>query len=139
MMESLSSPPFSVTTLKALQSDLFTLTLPCVHLSTPLPFAILFYNFRIIINMVDVHINIVIITLIIYYWFILETIVVITKIVITIRRVIYENDCYLLLLYFLCRECQWLAIMSECQTKKIRILMRWISIKNLLRMKKSLA
>ena len=67
MMENLPSPPFSVTTLKALQSDLFTLTLPCVHLSTPLPLAILFYNFRIIINMADAHINIVIITLIIYY------------------------------------------------------------------------
>ena len=35
--------------------------------STPLPFAILFHNFRIIINMIYVYIGIAIITIIVYF------------------------------------------------------------------------
>ena len=64
-----------------LQSDLFILIPTNVHrtqLSTSLSLAILFYVFRIIVNMADVHINIFI-TIIVYYWFILLTIVIITK------------------------------------------------------------
>ena len=64
-----------------LKSDLFILIPTNVHrtqLSTSLSLAILFYVFRIIVNMADVRINIFI-TIIVYYWFILLTIVIITK------------------------------------------------------------
>ena len=62
------NPPFSVT---SLQSDLFTLTPPPpshIHQTTPVPLAILFYIFKFIIYMADVHISVVINIIIVYYW-----------------------------------------------------------------------
>ena len=58
IMENLPSPTFSVT-----PPYIVIFPFPCIPITTPLSVAILFYNFRIIINAVDAHISTAITTI----------------------------------------------------------------------------
>ena len=57
----------------------FLFILHRIHDSPPEYVTILFYIFRIILNMVDLHISTSIVTIIVYQWFILLAMVIITK------------------------------------------------------------
>ena len=57
----------------------FLFILHRIHVSPPEYVTILFCIFRIILNMVDLHISTSIVTIIVYQWFILLAMVIITK------------------------------------------------------------
>ena len=57
----------------------FLFILHRIHVSPPEYVTILFYIFRIILNMVDLHISTSIVTIIVYQWFILLAMVIMTK------------------------------------------------------------
>lgn len=63
-MKNCSSPPTFLVISQ--QSDLFISTTPCIHISISISLVILFYSFRIVINMIDVDVAIDITTVIVY-------------------------------------------------------------------------
>ena len=63
-MKNWSSPPTFLVISQ--QSDLFISTTPCIHISISISLVILFYSFRIVINMIDVDVAIDITTVIVY-------------------------------------------------------------------------
>ena len=67
ILKNLLSLPYSLIPLQIFFGTQLHLILYLIYFSAPLSFVILFYIFRIITNMVDVHISIGNITIIVYY------------------------------------------------------------------------
>lgn len=67
ILKNLLSLPYSLIPLQIFFWTQLHLILYLIYFSAPLSFVILFYIFRIITNMVDVHISIGNITIIVYY------------------------------------------------------------------------
>ena len=108
----------------------FLFILHRIHVSPPEYVTILFYIFRIILNMVDLHISTSIVTIIVYQWFILLAMVIITNnnnndnnnkgnlrkwllLHMGLTHIPLALHCLFI------TEYHWLTIMTESQTEKI--------------------